>query len=137
MSVTAERLSEEQSAPSGARLARYVRPALGLALPVGLALAWEIAVRLGLSDGRLVPPPSRILQEFVELWRAGELQRHVTATLLRVGAGFALGTIAGTLLGAVSGYSLLARRLLDPTLQGPGFRCSSFGSGFSKPRKSR
>ena len=118
MSVTAGRLSEQQSAPAGARLARYAGPALGLAVPVGLALAWEIAVRLGLSDGRLVPPPSRILQEFVELWQAGELQRHITATLLRVGAGFALGTIAGTLLGAVSGYSLLARRLLDPTLQG-------------------
>jgi len=118
MSVTAGRLSEQQSAPAGARLARYAGPALGLAVPVGLAVAWEIAVRLGLSDGRLVPPPSRILQEFVELWQAGELQRHITATLLRVGAGFALGTIAGTLLGAVSGYSLLARRLLDPTLQG-------------------
>jgi sulfonate transport system permease protein len=118
MSVTAERLSDEQSAPAGERLARYARPALGLAVPVGLALAWEIAVRLGLSDGRLVPPPSRILQEFVELWQAGELQRHVTATLLRVGAGFALGTIAGTLLGAISGYSLLARRLFDPALQG-------------------
>src|SRR3954470_23669187 len=118
MSVTIERISGGQRASAGARMARYARPALGLAVPVGLALAWEIAVRLGLSDGRLVPPPSRILQEFVELWQAGELQRHITATLLCVGAGFALWTIPGTLLGAVSGYSLLARRLLDPTLQG-------------------
>ena len=38
-------------------------------------------------------------------------------TLLRVGAGFALGTVAGTVLGALSGYSWLMRRLLDPTLQ--------------------
>jgi sulfonate transport system permease protein len=87
-------------------------------VPVGLALAWEIAVRLGLSDGRLMPTPTRVLQEFIELAQAGELQRHVTATLLRVAAGFALGTVAGTLLGAVSGYSALARRLFDPTLQG-------------------
>jgi sulfonate transport system permease protein len=118
MSATAEPISSEPQASAGARLGRYARPALGLAVPVGLALAWEIAVRLGLSDGRLMPTPTRVLQEFIELAQAGELQRHVTATLLRVAAGFALGTVAGTLLGAVSGYSALARRLFDPTLQG-------------------
>src|SRR5437879_11629556 len=32
-------------------------------------------------------------------------------------AGFGLGVIAGTLLGAISGYWDLARRLLDPTVQ--------------------
>src|SRR6195256_2020160 len=100
------------------RLSRWVRPALGLVLPVGLALLWELAVRAGLSDGRLVPPPSRIFQEFAELWRAGELSRHVVATLLRVAVGFGLGTVAGTLLGALAGYSSLTRRLIDPTLQG-------------------
>ena len=31
-------------------LVRYARPALGLLLPMGLAIAWEIAVRLGYSD---------------------------------------------------------------------------------------
>ena len=36
---------------------------------------------------------------------------------MRVAAGFGLGVAAGTLLGAISGYSALARRLLDPTLQ--------------------
>jgi sulfonate transport system permease protein len=79
---------------------------------------WEIAVRAGLSDGRLLPPPSRIFQEFAELYGTGELQRHVTATLLRMAVGFGLGTVAGTLLGAISGYSGLMRRLIDPTLQG-------------------
>ena len=99
-------------------LARYARPLLGLLLPVGLALAWESAVRMGLSDGRLVPPPSRIYQEFAELAQAGELQRHLVATVLRVAVGFGLGTLAGTLIGAVAGYSTLMRRLIDPTLQG-------------------
>ena len=99
-------------------LVRYARPLLGLALPVGLAALWEIAVRMGLSDGRLVPPPSRIYQEFAELWQAGELQRHLIATVLRVIVGFGLGTVAGTLLGAIAGYSTILRRLVDPTLQG-------------------
>ncbi len=39
------------------------------------------------------------------------------ATLLRVAAGFGIGVVAGTLLGAITGYSALVRRLLDPTLQ--------------------
>lgn len=101
-----------------ARSARWLRPAIGMLLPVGAALAWELAVRAGLSDGRLVPPPSRIYEEFAELARAGELQRHVIATLARVAVGFGLGTVVGTLLGALTGYSALMRRLLDPTLQG-------------------
>ena len=98
-------------------LARYARPVLGLVLPVGLAILWEIAVRLGYSDGRLVPPPSRIWATLVELAAAGELQRHVAVTVGRVAAGFGFGVAAGTLLGAITGYSALTRRLLDPTLQ--------------------
>jgi sulfonate transport system permease protein len=104
------------SAPAG-RLRRWVRPALGLLLPVGVALAWELAVWGGLSNGRLVPPPTKIFATIAELERSGELVRHIVATLTRVFAGFGLGVVAGTLLGAVSGYWELARRLLDPTVQ--------------------
>ena len=103
-------------APS-ARLRRWVRPALGFLLPIGLALGWEIAVQLGLSNGRLVPPPSKLFATIAELARSGELWLHVRATLTRVAVGFGLGVVSGTLLGAVSGYWDLARRLLDPTVQ--------------------
>jgi sulfonate transport system permease protein len=99
-------------------LVRCARPALGLLLPLVLALGWELAVRTGWSNGRLVPPPSRIYAEFVELANSGELLRHVIATLLRVATGFGLGTAVGTLLGAIAGYSTLVRRLIDPSLQG-------------------
>jgi sulfonate transport system permease protein len=105
------------SPAASGRLRRYARPALGLLLPVGLALAWEIAVWLGLSNGRLVPPPTKIFATILELARSGELARHIMATLTRVVLGFGLGVIAGTLLGAISGYWGLARRLLDPTVQ--------------------
>jgi sulfonate transport system permease protein len=93
-------------------------PALGLLLPVALALAWEAAVRLGWSDGRLVPPPSRIAATLMALAQTGELAHHALATLLRVAAGFGFGVLAGTLIGALTGVSSFARRLLDPTLQG-------------------
>jgi sulfonate transport system permease protein len=99
------------------RLRRYARPVLGLLLPVGVALVWEFVVWLGLSNGRLVPPPSKIFATIVDLARSGELAHHIVATLSRVFAGFGLGVVAGTLLGAISGYWGLARRLRYPTVQ--------------------
>jgi sulfonate transport system permease protein len=117
MSVEVQPSVTLEEAAAG-RNERWRRWGLGLALPVGAAVLWELAVRAGVSDGRLVPPPSRIYTEFADLARAGELQRHLVATLLRVAVGFGLGTAAGTLLGAVAGYSGLARNLIDPTLQG-------------------
>jgi sulfonate transport system permease protein len=108
--------AQERSAVS--RRARFLRPALGLLVPVILGLVWEIVVRLGWSSGRLAPPPSVIFQTFVDLARTGELQRDTLVTLSRVAAGFALGAVAGTVVGAATGYSPLLRRLLDPSMQG-------------------
>ena len=98
-------------APSG-RLRRFARPALGLLLPVGLALAWEIIVWLGWSNGRLVPPPTKVFATIMELARSGELGRHIMATLTRVVAGFGLGVIAGTLLGAAFNHAELVPALV-------------------------
>ena len=115
MTASAEPAAVARPAPR--LLLRLARPALGMALPLAAAALWELAVRLHLSDGRLVPPPSIILSTLAELAATGELARHAVATLTRVAAGFAIGVTAGTLLGAICGYSGLLRRLLDPTLQ--------------------
>ncbi|MGY3693963.1 sulfonate transport system permease protein [Bradyrhizobium sp. USDA 3240] len=110
---------EQTAAPraAAARWSRYARPVLGLVLPVALALGWELIVALGYSNGRLVPPPSKVFETIMALAKSGELSRHILATLWRVAAGFALGVAAGTIMGAISGYWGLARRLLDPTVQ--------------------
>jgi sulfonate transport system permease protein len=86
-------------------------------LPLILALVWEAAVRVGLAEGRLMPPPSRILAALSALAASGELWTHVTVTLWRVLVGFAIGAAAGILFGALSGASEPVRRLIDPTLQ--------------------
>jgi sulfonate transport system permease protein len=104
-------------APANARAARILRPALGLLLPLTLALVWELAVRWGWSNGRLVPPPSVIWNTFVDLASTGELQQHALATRWRVAWGFLFGVLAGTVLGAITGYSALTHRVVDPTLQ--------------------
>jgi sulfonate transport system permease protein len=120
MTASAEQAATRRSALNeapGSLLSRLARPTLGLLLPVALAAGWEIAVGLGLSNGRLLPPPSVILDTFLDLAATGELQRHALATLTRVAAGFACGVIAGTIAGAITGYSALTHRLVDPTLQ--------------------
>jgi sulfonate transport system permease protein len=122
--VTAETLTSSEGAPAlGApRLAErrvWLTPKalLGLFLPIFIALAWEAAVRVGLAEGRLVPPPSRIFATLQDLAATGDLWTHVWATLWRVLAGFGIGAAAGIAFGALSGAFVTARRLLDPTLQ--------------------
>src|SRR5262245_61980373 len=120
MSLVSMTASVEQAgmaqAPANARAARLLRPALGFLLPVTLAVFWELAVRWGWSSGRLVPPPSVIFQTFADLARTGELELHATVTLSRVAAGFAFGVVAGTMFGALTGYSALSKRLIGTSL---------------------
>ncbi len=81
------------AAPPLAEKRSWARPRvlLGLLLPLILALVWEAAVRFGLAEGRLMPPPSRILAALSALAASGELWTHVTVTLWRVLVGFAIG----------------------------------------------
>jgi len=120
MTATAEPATAEEKRNRPAqrsRFGRFTRLGLGVLLPLVLAAGWEAAVRYGLASGRLVPPPSVIYATFVELWQAGELQRHILVTTGRVAAGFGIGVVTGTVIGAIAGYSALTRRLLDPSMQ--------------------
>jgi len=94
-----------------------IRWILAIALPLAAGIVWEVAVRSGWVQGRLVPPPSRIAQTLWSLARSGELWLHVSATLTRVAVGFGLGVLVGTLAGACCGASETLRRVLDPSIQ--------------------
>ena len=100
-----------------AALGSSARLALGLLLPLVLALGWEIAVATGLASGRLLPPPSRIGAALWTLAASGELWTHVEATLIRVGLGFAFGASAGILAGTLTATLPPLRWLFDPSLQ--------------------
>ena len=90
---------------------------LGWIAPAILIAGWELIARAGLVDISLFSSPSQIAAELLRITLSGELLSHLEATSLRVLSGFAIGVSGATALGALTGYSEIARRLLDPLLQ--------------------
>lgn len=115
--LEAEAGPDEREGRSAVPRPGYGLAVAGFALPVALAILWEWLVAAGIANGRLMPPPSVVGRTLWDLAASGELLAHAGATLWRVAAGFGLGALAGTVLGAVTGAVPIARSLLDPTLQ--------------------
>jgi ABC-type nitrate/sulfonate/bicarbonate transport system permease component len=82
-------------------------------LPLAALAAWEIFGGAGMLP-RYLSSPSAILAALWELARSGELFAAVVASLYRVGAGFALGTAAGVLVGLGAGMLPGVRHFFDP-----------------------
>ena len=90
---------------------------VGLAALALLLALWEGLSRFGVAPPNLLPAPSAVLKALRDLWLSGELPGHIEITLMRVLLGFFFGTAVATALAALTGYSALWRRLLDPSLQ--------------------
>ena len=90
---------------------------LGGIIPVTVLLGWELLARLGMLPPNWLPAPTVVGQTLYQLAAAGDLLKHAGTTIARVAVGFLLGATAGTLVGALTGYLPIARKMLDPTLQ--------------------
>ncbi|WP_088888857.1 ABC transporter permease [Leptolyngbya ohadii] len=90
---------------------------VGLLIPAILLVLWEIFSKTGIFPPNLLPAPSTIASTLLGLAASGELFEHIAVTFYRVFLGFFLGAFAATILGAITGYSRTAYRLLDPLLQ--------------------
>jgi sulfonate transport system permease protein len=91
---------------------------LGLLLPVVLLVSWETGARLKWWQPNIMPAPSDIGGYLAQSVKDGSLLRHVAATVGRLVAGFAAGLGAALVIGCLTGFSALASRLLDPSIQG-------------------
>ncbi len=69
---------------------------------------------LGVMPARLFPGVDRIAATFVRLIATGVLPVHAVSTLARLGAGFALGAVAGVIIGLLMGRSRWAEDVLLP-----------------------
>jgi len=75
---------------------------------------WEAASRDRLIDPLFLPPPSQIWTALQQMIVSGELFRHLAASLLRIGAGWLIGSLAGVLFGGLIGLSWLGRSIGIP-----------------------
>lgn len=84
-----------------------------LSLLAGLAV-WALVAAHGVGG---LPGPAAVGRRAVEMLRDGTLEGDMLASLRRVLAGFALGTVAAVLLGFLMGWYPLVRALCEPYVQ--------------------
>jgi len=78
---------------------------LPLLLPAAVLLAWQLTAAQGWLPVQILPPPSLVFSTLVDLIRDGEIAANLKISLWRISIGFAIGTSAGLLLGALMGIS--------------------------------
>lgn len=88
----------------------------GFLSPLLLLLLWEGMVRGDVLDARFFPAPSAVLKVMADLALSGALWEHISASLLRVGAGFLLGAVPGAVLGIAMGLNRWVRAVLNPVV---------------------
>lgn len=102
-----------ESVPPRRELPAWLLGGAALAL---LGVLWEAVARLGWVPALFLPAPTAVLAEAGRMARSGELWRHLGASLGRVGMGFALGAVAGTVLGVLLGSSRALWAIGNPVI---------------------
>ena len=87
---------------------------IAIVSPLALLALWQLLSWAKVLDARFVPSPLTIFEGAVVLIRSGELWTHLSVSLVRLGAGFLLGTIPGIAVGLLMGLSRYVRAGLDP-----------------------
>jgi len=91
----------------------WILGALGLLALLGL---WALVAGLGVVDGLFLPTPAAVWAAGVEEASSGQLWGDISASVLRVLAGFGLSALVALPLGIAMGASVTICRLLEPLL---------------------
>lgn len=85
--------------------------------PIALIFAvWELLARTGLVSEDVLPAFSTVLERLWQLFETGDMFVHVGASLVRVFTGLGLGIIVGSTLGFALAASVIAQKLVQPSL---------------------
>jgi ABC-type nitrate/sulfonate/bicarbonate transport system permease component len=79
---------------------------IALLLAIGI---WQLAGSAGLVNPLFLPTPLAIARAIYQLAISGALWHHVSYSIMRIGSGWILGTVAGIIVGFAIGLSTLAR----------------------------
>lgn len=89
---------------------------IGVLSPIILLLIWQLLGTFGVLDQRFVPTPSSIAKTAYEMTMDGTLMVNLKASFIRIGSGFAIGSVIGVALGVLMGLSRWLRAALDPVV---------------------
>jgi ABC-type nitrate/sulfonate/bicarbonate transport system permease component len=89
-------------APKVSRRAGWIALALVIAF-------WQLAGSAGWVNPLFLPAPLAIVRAIYQLAQSGALWKHLSYSIMRIGTGWILGTIAGVIVGFAIGLSSLAR----------------------------
>jgi sulfonate transport system permease protein len=87
----------------------------GAALPACLLVVWYVVTAFGWVNTKLIVPPEKVVQAAWKFVTHGNFLEAVAASLTRDLSGFAIGAIAGILLGVALGLSRWTERIVGPT----------------------
>lgn len=86
----------------GSRHAGWIALALVIAL-------WQLAGSAGWVNPLFLPAPSAIAVAITKLATSGALWQHLSWSIMRIGTGWVIGTVAGVIVGFAIGLSTMAR----------------------------
>lgn len=111
-------LDSLQSATVHRKRIDLTRVLLPLAAVVGLVLAWQFYVSLGLRRRDQVPGPLDVFGSLALLWQEGTAQEAIWTSLQRGVVGFAISIVVATPVGLLLSQVRLLRRAFGPLVSG-------------------
>src|SRR5262245_31594361 len=76
---------------------------------IALIALWQLVTGAGLVSPIFLPSPMRVLRALYDLAVSGDLWRHMSASLVRIGYGWFIGTAFGVAVGLMIGLFLVTR----------------------------
>ncbi|GGA16488.1 sulfonate ABC transporter [Paenibacillus marchantiophytorum] len=86
-------------------------------IPIAIIAAWHVLTTTGVLGANVLPQPIKVLSVFVAMLKSGELLTHITISARRAFSGLLLGGGIGFLLGLLNGFSRVAEKLADSSIQ--------------------
>ena len=90
--------------------------AIGIVLPLGILLAWDLVTRFHLVKPVFLPAPWDVVSSFWDMLVNQDLLKDFRVSAAVVVQGFVLGSSLGVLIGIVAGLSKTVEKFLGPTL---------------------
>ncbi|RAY10763.1 hypothetical protein DPM19_33770 [Actinomadura craniellae] len=108
---------KQRSTAHQARRDGVLRLVLGLVIPVGMLVAWEISARSGWIDARFFSQPSAVAAKAQEDLQSGMLWSEFKITIVRLLAGYIIGSLAGIFIGLLMSQVKILRWMLEPIIR--------------------